>query len=219
MRSLYRASRRGTDLPLLTELATNLAYYSWNCLDGTGPTLSRSLARLPRQYGVVSWHAVSAFKAAIKSARSTGCQHVDWKFPFYNAAHSSAEEPLRGVRLPERSLSHFMLVFRIHMSAQSSLQLLVMCPFEQLGNPERHMGLLPEDLNLSKNIGHTRQQAGKCSHCDQPSNRLYTCTGCQANSYCGKECQRSAWKSHRPWCKRMQCWQDTAGLIRNQQAA
>lgn len=45
-----------------------------------------------------------------------------------------------------------------------------------------------------------------CSHCMRPphqNEKLMKCAGCDFVRYCGKECQRLAWKIHRPECRRL----------------
>ena len=40
-----------------------------------------------------------------------------------------------------------------------------------------------------------------CSVCGTLSSRIRTCASCQTVSYCGRECQKSDWKAHKPLCK------------------
>ncbi|CAE7120563.1 unnamed protein product [Rhizoctonia solani] len=45
-----------------------------------------------------------------------------------------------------------------------------------------------------------RQQPGECDHCDTEQSSLSVCSGCHNAWYCGAECQKAHWKSHRIWC-------------------
>jgi hypothetical protein len=43
-----------------------------------------------------------------------------------------------------------------------------------------------------------------CGHCGTTSDQLKKCARCGQVSYCGKECQTKAWKSHKKACKQKQ---------------
>jgi hypothetical protein len=40
-----------------------------------------------------------------------------------------------------------------------------------------------------------------CAHCGLEASTLLACSGCHRVSYCGKECQRKDWKSHKKECR------------------
>ena len=40
-----------------------------------------------------------------------------------------------------------------------------------------------------------------CSHCQAVKKKLWACAKCQHVQYCGAECQKAAWKDHKPLCK------------------
>ncbi|KAI0668431.1 hypothetical protein C8Q78DRAFT_1047124 [Trametes maxima] len=45
-----------------------------------------------------------------------------------------------------------------------------------------------------------RNKAGRCKTCDrarEPPERFRVCSGCQVALYCGEECQRADWPSHK----------------------
>ena len=53
-----------------------------------------------------------------------------------------------------------------------------------------------------------------CSHCGSQST-LFRCGGCDVELFCGKECQRAAWRTHRPFCKGVKerrPWESVTGL-------
>jgi hypothetical protein len=43
-----------------------------------------------------------------------------------------------------------------------------------------------------------------CTTCRKSEGEFWKCEGCNLVAYCGKECQRAHWKSHKPICKRKQ---------------
>ena len=49
------------------------------------------------------------------------------------------------------------------------------------------------------------RRAGRCDACGAKGGdggvKLSTCRTCQGVSYCGKNCQRAAWPTHRPVCQ------------------
>ena len=49
------------------------------------------------------------------------------------------------------------------------------------------------------------RRAGRCAACGArggaPGVKLSKCRTCQGVSYCGKDCQRAAWPTHRPVCR------------------
>ena len=49
------------------------------------------------------------------------------------------------------------------------------------------------------------RRAGRCDACGAKGGdggvKLSTCRTCQGVSYCGKNCQRAAWPTHRPVCE------------------
>ncbi|KAI0648365.1 hypothetical protein C8Q79DRAFT_1117699 [Trametes meyenii] len=49
-----------------------------------------------------------------------------------------------------------------------------------------------------------RNKAGRCKTCDRarkPHERFQVCTGCKVALYCGEDCQRADWPSHKALCK------------------
>jgi uncharacterized C2H2 Zn-finger protein len=46
-----------------------------------------------------------------------------------------------------------------------------------------------------------RWRGAVCDGCDAAGGNLLRCGRCKKVSYCSKECQRAAWKSHKKKCE------------------
>ena len=58
---------------------------------------------------------------------------------------------------------------------------------------------------MSRCLSGARRQCGFCSQLEVPPSKLKDCAGCRRVLYCGKECQRNAWKAgHNQECMRHQ---------------
>jgi splicing suppressor protein 51 len=45
-----------------------------------------------------------------------------------------------------------------------------------------------------------QREEPSCAHCDKKSASLQTCSRCHKVQYCGRDCQKSAWKTHKKEC-------------------
>jgi splicing suppressor protein 51 len=45
-----------------------------------------------------------------------------------------------------------------------------------------------------------KREEPSCAHCDKKSASLQTCSRCHKVQYCGRECQKAAWKTHKKDC-------------------
>ena len=45
-----------------------------------------------------------------------------------------------------------------------------------------------------------QQEEPSCAHCDKKSASLQTCSRCHKAQYCGRDCQKAAWKTHKKDC-------------------
>jgi len=51
----------------------------------------------------------------------------------------------------------------------------------------------------------TSEAQSLCDHCHRLFDKVYECGGCKKRSYCGRKCQKKAWKqSHKKECKLLQ---------------
>lgn len=48
----------------------------------------------------------------------------------------------------------------------------------------------------------TTSSSPQCDNCNKPSTQLKNCAACGKAKYCSKECQKAAWKAHKPECKK-----------------
>ncbi|KAG7386635.1 hypothetical protein PHYPSEUDO_015419 [Phytophthora pseudosyringae] len=65
-----------------------------------------------------------------------------------------------------------------------------------------------------------------CSRCgavqrftpDNPEGKLMTCGGCRSVAYCSRECQKKAWKKHKPDCKAIRAQREQAEAMKESKA-
>jgi hypothetical protein len=67
------------------------------------------------------------------------------------------------------------------------------------------MKIVP-NKNLSSLRKQTRQSGGQfieyCCGCNKGFTKTYKCGGCKTARYCGAECAKTAWKTHKKSCKK-----------------
>ena len=131
----------------------------------------------------------------------------------YKSAFERPDSPLRNIRLPARMPHHFLAVFRlVHGPPDSWVcmkwQFLVPFPMPApLSHREPYGDVIaPYHKALNDDPGVRAMLEGKCSHCGLLAGQLYFCKGCTQHTYCGKPCQRSAWKEHKVLCKQAQAY-------------
>ncbi|CAI5726319.1 unnamed protein product [Hyaloperonospora brassicae] len=88
-------------------------------------------------------------------------------------------------------------------------------------NLEHNVELNKKDENADPDKDEQREALvlDCCSRCgtvqrftaDNPEGKLMTCGGCRCVAYCSRECQKKAWKQHKPDCKAIRAQREQTG--------
>ncbi|CAI5704001.1 hypothetical protein KXD40_002452 [Peronospora effusa] len=54
---------------------------------------------------------------------------------------------------------------------------------------------------------------------DNPEGKLMTCGGCRSVAYCSRECQKKAWKKHKPDCKAIRAQREQVETLKERKAS
>ena len=170
--------------------------------------LETNARQLPSCYVLVLFQSVSAFKAVFTTWEKTGYMNVRVAYMDYSALMPG--ESLSSLQLPARTaFDHILVVFRVNTGRDCScccVDALFLVPLGSTSQCHAQPSMPPvqdHDRLVADDVGWQRFQNGRCSHCDEVQGKLRACSGCLTHYYCSKDCQRAAWKQHKPLCREL----------------